>query len=61
MFFIFNAPNKVKENVEHFLFQNIYLYSLCCQQFWECVLKIRIKFLEVCSYKCNTEGDVEKT
>ena len=61
MLFIFNAPNKVKENSNIFLFLAIYIYfyTLCCQLFWECIVaEIRIKKLKMC--KCNTDADIEK-
>ena len=59
MFFIFNAPNKVKENSNIFLFQALlFFYSLCSQLFWECIVS-EIKKLKVCKY--NTDADIEKT
>ena len=54
MFFTFNVPNKVNENSNIFL---LFIYSLCCQLFWECIVaEVKIN-LEVCKY--NADADIE--
>ena len=54
MFFIFNAPNKVKENSNIFLFQ---FFIHCDVSYFGSVLWLKLK--KVCKY--NADADIEKT
>ena len=54
LLFIFSVSSFI------FCFVFVFLSSLCCQLFWECIVaEVRIKHLKVC--KCNTDADIKKT